>query len=504
MKNMKSKSDILKECRKKIEERGINLPQVLFEKYPKNIPEFVLSVRTVNIVISVLEELGYPVRYYGACVYIFNGTYWEQFAEKERQRVLSASAQAMRINVEKALHHRFIKEMDEQFCVSVHKIKTEDVENQIYINVQNGTLTHTGGKAELLPHDKQQFLRYFLPYDYDPDAKCPLFQKFLDDVLPTDLQQQVQEYFAYILSPHLKLRKVLFLYGYGANGKSVLIKILSAVLGKENIVERSLEGLCAYESRSVADIDGKLLVVCGEMSAKFDISNFKSLAVGDPIQARRLHKETHTIYNYGRFLISCNEMPRQIEHTKAFFDRILLVPFLRRFTVEEQDPFLADKIIKEELPGILNWGLEALPRLLEQQHFSYCETSEEALDEYQRQIDSVASFIYDNNYQTSTSSFLSFKYLLSEYGEYCKEMNCYACGRSSFSQRLKMMGYKDVRKSGGMFFYINRKDVVDKENAQLFSSIDVKTNSEAGMTLNDFIDMCTKKEVQLERLSIVQ
>jgi len=493
---MKTKNEVFNECYISIKQKGINLTELLCKIYGKTdaIPAFALIVEFVNLVMQELENLGHPIRYHRVDMYIFNGVYWEQITKKERERLLPVLAQVMGISRHKSLHHKFVKEMNDQFCSFVSEIKVKNTENQIHINLNNGTLAVKEGKVELLPHSKQQLLTYVLPYAYDPDAKCPRFQKFLDEVLSKDSQKLLQEHFAYILSPYLNLQKALFLQGGGANGKSVYIKILSAVLGKENITERTLEGLCALDSRSAPDLEQKLLVVCGEMSAKFDIAKFKAIVAGDPLEARRLYGDCFTVYNYGKLLISCNEMPRQIEHTEAFFRRILLIPFERHFTVEEQDPLLADKIIKDELPGILNWGLEALPRLLEQQHFSRCEASEKALDEYKRDIDSVASFIQDNNYQTSTNSFTPLKLLFPEYVEYCKEINCYACKRPTFSARLRMMGYKEDRRSGGMIFFINKKAVVDIENAQLFSSIEVKNHSEEGMSFDEFCSLYGRKE----------
>ena len=73
---------------------------------------------------------------------------------------------------------------------------------------------------------------------------------------------------------------------------------------------------------------------------------------------------------YGKLMFNCNELPKEVENTNAFFRRFLIIPFDSVIPESEQDPELAAKIIRDELSGVFNWMLEGLGRLLQQRTFT--------------------------------------------------------------------------------------------------------------------------------------
>lgn len=225
-------------------------------------------------------------------------------------------------------------------------------------------------------------------------------------------------------------------------------------MGRENITNRSLESLCAEESRTVCDLEGKLLNICSEISAKFNIENFKKIASKEPLTARRLYSEPYTLYNYATLLFSYNELPRNIEFTHGYFRRLLILPFLNIIPVKKQDKALADRIITNEIQGVLNWVIDGVKRLLVQNKFSKCEIAEKAMDQYKIDADSVASYLADNNYQKSSSSTIALKELFAQYLKYRKESNCHACALKTFSTRLKLAGIDVTRRAQGMVVHI--------------------------------------------------
>jgi putative DNA primase/helicase len=103
--------------------------------------------------------------------------------------------------------------------------------DKVLINLQNGTLEIDGnGQHELRDFDSADFLKYQLPFDYNPQASAPMFQKFLDKVLPDKSAQNVlAEYCGYVFVKNLKLEKAMILYGQGANGKSVFFDVITAL-----------------------------------------------------------------------------------------------------------------------------------------------------------------------------------------------------------------------------------------------------------------------------------
>ncbi|NLE37057.1 MAG: hypothetical protein GX621_03435, partial [Pirellulaceae bacterium] len=94
-----------------------------------------------------------------------------------------------------------------------------------------------GDEPELLPYDPRWFSTIALPYDFDPGARCPRFERFLRHVLEMDCEtgsptrqgdqryHLLQEFFGYCLLSDGRFHKFLILVGVGSNGKSVVLHL---------------------------------------------------------------------------------------------------------------------------------------------------------------------------------------------------------------------------------------------------------------------------------------
>ncbi len=82
-------------------------------------------------------------------------------------------------------------------------------------------------------------------------------------------------------------------------------------------------------------------------------------------------------------------MPKDVEHTNAYFRRFLIIPFDETIPEHEQDKGLSSKIIDHELSGVFNWVLNGLDRLLKQKRFSDCEAAKQAVEQYKNESNSV-------------------------------------------------------------------------------------------------------------------
>jgi putative DNA primase/helicase len=124
--------------------------------------------------------------------------------------------------------------------------KPEQLINVININLKNGTFEVTAEGNRLNPFNRSDFMTYQLPFEYDLEAKAPLFSAYLDRVLPEkELQSILAEYLGYIFihTSTLKLEKTILLYGSGANGKSVFYEIVRSLLGEQNRKVASLRSI---------------------------------------------------------------------------------------------------------------------------------------------------------------------------------------------------------------------------------------------------------------------
>src|SRR5699024_5176784 len=123
------------------------------------------------------------------------------------------------------------------------------------------------------------------------------------------------------------------------------------------------------------------------------------------------YKDPSIMTEYAKLIFNCNELPKDIEHTDAFFRRFLILSFDVTIPPEEQDKNLHKKIINSELPGVFNWVLLGLERLRVQQKFSDCPASNETVETYRNESDTVRSFLNEVGYEASLTEEVSLKEL---------------------------------------------------------------------------------------------
>ena len=158
---------------------------------------------------------------------------------------------------------------------------------------------------------------------------------------------------------------------------------------------------------------------------------------------------------YAKLIFNCNELPKDVEHTNAYFRRFLIIPFDVTIPPKEQDKQLHTKIIEKELSGVFNWVLNGLNRLLEQKRFTDCKAALEAVESYKSQSDSVKMFIAENGYQSSPTNHRLIKELYPEYRGYCIEDGYKPVSKSNFMKRLSGFGVLVDRLNVGNVAYLS-------------------------------------------------
>jgi putative DNA primase/helicase len=244
------------------------------------------------------------------------------------------------------------------------------------VPVANGTVDLTDG--ELRRRQPTEYVLAALPVEYDPDAECPTFGTYLEEVCPRSVdRKKLQEYVGYTLMHwDLPFHKALFLAGPQASGKSTFLDTVNALLGGDPDDERGTtcslspqemtdEKFAGYDLRKAwanirSDIPNDLIENTGK---------FKELVAGDPVKVEKKYQDPITIRPTAKHLFAANTLPEADVDDDAFFRRILLVSFPNTVPRDERDPDLGDKL-EAELSGILNWAIEGLDRLREQEHFT--------------------------------------------------------------------------------------------------------------------------------------
>lgn len=407
----------------------------------------------VKKLIEIAKKHKWNMRNLNDYIYVYNGAYWKQHKKNDIRRFLSDAAIKMGMPEYEARPYKFVDGLLKQFLSDAHFPTPEPDDKKVLINLQNGTFEFIAGGWKHKPFDPNDFLTYQLPFSYDPNAISPRFNVYLSKVLPDGCSEMVLQEFAGYIFTKLNLEKCLVLTGGGCNGKSVFFNIIYALLGRDNALTYSMTYFNDEKNR--AKLTNVLLNYSSETAFKLNPEIFKALVSGEPLQARELYCNPFTLENKVKFIMNCNLLPSETENTEAYFRRFIIIPFEVTITETEKDPELADKIIEAELPGVFNWLLKGLERIVQNKQFTPCQKADAALSEFKKQADTVQLFIDEYRYQPSTTHRVALKVLHTWYDEFCKGDKQKSMGRSRFSKALENKGFEKMpRTNAGYYFGI--------------------------------------------------
>jgi putative DNA primase/helicase len=229
------------------------------------------------------------------------------------------------------------------------------------LNVCNGTIDlRTGAFRQ---NDKGDLISNMSEVNYDPEAKCDLWDSFLWRITNrnAELCDYLRRVVGYLLAADVSDQSVYFLYGSGANGKSKFCEVIMKMMG-DYAVTASPDMIMLKRHggipNDVARLRGVRAAFMNETSqgSRFDEAKLKDLTGGDTLTARFLHNEFFDFEPAHRIVMRGNHKPTIQGTDDGIWRRLRLVPFTVYIPPNEQDPQLFTKLVTE-LPGILNWAI---------------------------------------------------------------------------------------------------------------------------------------------------
>lgn len=310
-------------------------------------------------------------------------------------------------------------------------------------NVRNCLISlKTGRTAE---HDKKYMISKLAPVTYDENAKCPRWDRFIEEITCGDksLQLYLQRMIGYCMTAYTKEQCMFFLYGNGSNGKSVFVDTIAYMLGEyaascqpETVMMRDRNNTARGD---LARLKGARMVVTSEPNdgCRLDEGIVKQMAGGteNKLTARFLYGREFEFSPEFKIVMSTNYKPVIKGTDNGIWRRVRLIPFTAEFTKENRDPQLTEKL-RRELPGILNWAIagavgwckEGLPP---------CAIIDEAGQEYRSEMDRVQQFLDDCTTRSESSSTQA-STLYKCYKAWCSEQgDRFPVGSTKFFMELK-------------------------------------------------------------------
>jgi len=272
-----------------------------------------------------------------------------------------------------------------------------------WISMGNGILDITKALRRatdaLQPHTPLWFDTTTVPYPYDPDAECPAWFEFLDQVLDGDIERVnlLAEWFGLCLTPETKYQTMTILVGPRRSGKGTVLRILRRVVGEHACCDLRLGtlgelfGLWGLLGKRVAIIPDAHLSHGAEALKALEV--IKSITGEDALEVHRKMLPSVFVKLQTRIVMACNELPRFGDYAGTLGPRAAIVPFTNCYEGRE-DRNLEERL-RAELPGIFNWALWGLGRLRKNGKFTQPAASEETRREFDRLSSPVQAFVED-------------------------------------------------------------------------------------------------------------
>jgi len=305
---------------------------------------------------------------------------------------------------------------------------------------------------QLLPHSPHLFNVNCLPFDYEPEAPNypPLWMKFLRQLWPNDklARWTLQEIFGLMLTTDTSFQKIFLLVGPRRSGKGTIGRVLTALLGMDNVAGPTLAslntnfGLSPLINKRLAIVSDARLGV--NTDAQAIAERLLSISGEDTLTIDRKYQEPWTGRLSARFLLLTNELPRITDVSGALASRFILLKLTQSF-LDNEDRRLTLKLLRE-LPGILNWALEGLEWLREYGYFEMPESSSAAIQQLEDLNSPIGAFLRDWCEQTPELT-TPVRRLFAAWGLWCWE-NGYRSGAAHVFGRNLHAAIPGLRTTG--------------------------------------------------------
>jgi putative DNA primase/helicase len=263
----------------------------------------------------------------------------------------------------------------------------------------NGVIDLRTGR--LKPASRSDLITRSSPVEFDPDAKAPLWEKWIRDIMGGDAEMVafMQRFLGYSMTGSAEEEKLAVFWGGGSNGKSTLLEVTKHILGdyyqplNTEVLLASKQGSTNAIESSRAKLKGTRLAVCAENSKTRAIDDglLKLLASKDNVTGRLLRCDSITFPPTHNLILMTNNKPEIRATDEGTWRRIMLVPFNVQIPKGTEITGY-ESILLKEAPGILAWMVKGC--LLWQKHgLSPCDAVKVATKSYRQSEDIIARFI---------------------------------------------------------------------------------------------------------------
>ncbi|MGN1200875.1 MAG: phage/plasmid primase, P4 family [Candidatus Caccovivens sp.] len=333
--------------------------------------------------------------------------------------------------------------------MSVAPVNTSIFDKHKFLfNCQNGTYDFK--RKIFRDFEKTDYLTDISNVVYDPNAQCPRFEQYLNEVMNNDPTKidYLMKIAAYCLTGDTSRECFFVLYGDKTrNGKGTFVGTLTHLMGSyaktlkaASITKKQFNTGGSNATPDIAKLKNTRLANVNEIedNMMLDIALMKELTGGDTITARFLYQKSEFDFvPQFKILINTNVLPKMSEDSIFRSNRIHLICFDRHFEVNERDLGLKDKL-KAETSGIFNMLIPYYEKL-NKEGFVMPDSTKETIEQYQYNSNNVLLFTKEQLYEDK-KCWETFSNVWNSYCEWCEKGGYSQMAKKTFKERLARCG----------------------------------------------------------------
>lgn len=346
-------------------------------------------------------------------------------------------------------------------------VKAEELDQDPFLfNANSCTIDLRNGQG--FPHDPSLMITKLTPLDVVPEAECPTWLKFVDEVFPdAELRDHMQRLCGYFCTGSVREQKLFIFFGPGANGKSVFLETIVAALGEyatAGAPDLLMKKSDAHPTE-LAALFGHRLVTCMETEEGRQLAEarVKLLTGGDTIAARRMKEDWWNFRPTHKLVLCTNHKPELRGTDNGIRRRLHLVPFVRTFSIEEQDRSLPTKL-RAELPGILRWMIRGAIRW-QTEGLGQPKLVKDATGDYIESQDIIGSFLAEVC-MTGSWAKVRAASLYATYQRWCEAGGEPQVTQRRFGQSISERGFEKRTNNGVWYLGICIRDTTATEGTE--------------------------------------
>lgn len=350
-----------------------------------------------------------------------------------------------------------IKEIYSLLQEDIRLVWSDDHCNQYrnFLNFKNGMFDVES--QQLYPHDPRYFSTLQIPHDYVANElsvdDIQLMDFFKQTKLPKDDVDMLLNYIAYSMTVDNTKKCFMCLVGGSNTGKSTLINVVNAIVGKKNNSSLSIQDMAMrfYPSQ----LKDKLTNTCADNSSESlnDIANLKKITGNDEIMYEDKGGKPYFFLPFAKLWFSFNTMPLQLEEkSDAYYERMRIAEMNNKVVLTQR--YVDDLVSPESISAIIPILCRRLKGL---KKIKPSKNSLALVNRLRAESDSIHAFVTTQIEKTGNyADYIAKDELYETYSRFCMREDRIPHKRLMFYRQLEVLGMTPM-KNGNQEVYVGIK-----------------------------------------------